>query len=150
MAETFLLLVFCLLLVAAAVITGERQVRKRAVIARDSVVAELGIAAQDAESLANQNKLLSEKNERLERLVADAPVDEDWRELTSDRDTVKKLSEQGLSKHEVLTLAPSMKLLKEQGFAKDDAALAADQLGKLFSAVGATKLHLYAPEGQHP
>ena len=51
MAETFLLLVFCLLLVAAAVISGERQLRKRAVIARDSVAAELNIADQKAKEL---------------------------------------------------------------------------------------------------
>jgi cell division protein FtsL len=61
MAEIFLLLVFCLLLVAAAVISAERQLRNQAGSDRDSAVAELNIANQKARDLADQNKLLSEK-----------------------------------------------------------------------------------------
>ena len=149
MAETFLLLVFCLLLVATATISGERQLRSRAVIARDSVVAELNVLEQKAKELADQNKLLSEKNEKLERMVADAAkVGEDWRELTLARDTVNKLSEHGLSTQEVLALAPSMKLLKERGFLKDDSARIADRLNELFRAAEAAqnaKLHDWPP-----
>ena len=93
--------------------------------------------------------MLSEKIEGLERTVADAPkVDEDWRELRLARDTVNKISEQGLSTQDVLALAPSMKLLKERGFLKDDAARIADHLGELFHAAEATqsaKLHDWPP-----
>jgi flagellar motor protein MotB len=149
MAETFLLLVFCLLLVAAAVISGERQLRMRAVNARDSLVAELKIADQKAKDLAKQNKLLSEQIEKLERMAADAPkVDEDWRELRLARDTLNKLSERGLSSSDILAFAPAMKLLKEQGFLKDDPAQVADHLRELFRAAEVTqsaKLHDWPP-----
>jgi flagellar motor protein MotB len=149
MAEIFLLLVFCLLLVAAAVISTERQLRNKASSDRNSAVTELNIVTQNAKDLADQNKLLSEKNQRLERMLADAAkVGEDWRELTSARDAVKKLSEQGLSTQDVLALAPSMKLLKERGFLKDDSARIADHLDEVFRAAEpaqSVKLHDWPP-----
>lgn len=43
MAETFLLLVFCLLLVAAAAISAERELTNRAGSDSNSAVAELNI-----------------------------------------------------------------------------------------------------------
>lgn len=93
--------------------------------------------------------MLSEKNEKLERMVADAAkVGEDWRELTLARDAVEKLSEQGFSAQEVLALAPSMKLLKERGFLKDASAPIANRLNELFRAAEATqnaKLHDWPP-----
>jgi cell division protein FtsB len=67
MAETFLLLVFCLLLVTADCDFNRAQLRKQAVSERYSAVAELNIANQRTKDLADQNKLLSEENEKLER-----------------------------------------------------------------------------------
>lgn len=149
MAETFLLLVFCLLLVAAAAISTERQAKNRAIRDRKSAVADLKTAQNMAQKLVVENKLLSEKDDKLERAIADVPkVDEDWRELRLARDAVNKLSEQGLSTQDVLKLAPAMKLLKERGFLADDPARIADHLDEVFRSAGLAKgpkLHNWPP-----
>ncbi len=135
MAETFLLLVFCLLLVAAAVISGERQLRNRAVVARDAALAALNMASQRASDLADQNKLLSENNERLQQTVANAPKPgEDWRELRLARDAIDQLSGQGLSTEDILALGPSMgSSPKRVGKAAFGVCMGSDWLGSSLS-----------------
>ena len=80
MAETFLLLVFCLMLIAAASIIHQRKETDRAVAERDTVIAKLDAALGDLhryekeeEKLRRENTLLSEKNANLESTLNAIP-----------------------------------------------------------------------------
>ncbi|MER9312226.1 hypothetical protein NKI51_23380 [Mesorhizobium australicum] len=140
MAETLLLLVFCLLLIAAAAISAERKHAEQAIANRDISVAELEHVRREAEDLRKENQLLVERNDKLEQTIAALPkeviestaIDDDWRELKLARDMVRTLSKDGLSANEALTLAPAMEVLKKQGFLKTDTSQIAERLNEVF------------------
>jgi flagellar motor protein MotB len=78
MAETFLLLVFCLLLVAAGAISRERQRGNQAVIDRDSFVAKLEAAQQSVGGLASSNQSLSTEVKDLKQFSNQAVVERNF------------------------------------------------------------------------
>lgn len=131
MAETFLLLVFCLLLIAAAAIATQRRELDDARAERDKAIAELALKRPDVrriqlelQELREQNAHLVESNTRLEQTVAAIPpeilrqaeIDDDWQELTLAKDLAEAVKSEGLSPSEASRLAPALRVLKENGF----------------------------------
>lgn len=135
MAETFLLLVFCLLLVAAAAIAAQRKRIDAALAERDKAIAELALKRPDVvqirlelRKLQQQNSQLVEANRRLEQTVAAIPpeilhraaIGEDWQELTLAKDLADAVQSEGLALSEASRLAPALRILKENGFLHDE------------------------------
>src|SRR5690606_1408577 len=82
MAETFLLLVFSLLLVAAAALAEQRKIANDALAERDVAIAKLAAKRPDVvetqrelRKLQEQNTLLAESNKRLEQTIAAVPAE---------------------------------------------------------------------------
>lgn len=89
MAESLLLVVFCLLLVTAAIIVKERQ---RA----DDAVKQLATATEAANEQKKQIEILSGEVATLVSKLPEASqsqYDDDWRELVLQKDTFKKMKE---------------------------------------------------------
>ncbi|WP_157895957.1 hypothetical protein [Mesorhizobium sp. ORS 3428] len=106
MAETMLLLVFCLLLAAGAIIAK-----------KEKEAAEAQRIAQSAEETARK---LGEENKRLlAQLNAFKPAtgrnvsDQEWRELVLAKEAVETLKKAGLTVEEVVKRAPVTKVLAE-------------------------------------
>lgn len=131
MAETFLLLVFSLLLVAAAALAEQRKIANDALAERDVAIAKLAAKRPDVvetqrelRKLQEQNTLLAESNKRLEQTIAAVPaevleratIDDDWQELTLANDLAEAVKSEGLTPSEAIRLAPALKVLKEKGF----------------------------------
>lgn len=147
MAETFLLLVFCLLLVAAAALAAQRKIATDAMAERDMAIAELAAKRPDVmetqrelRKLQEQNRLLVESNKLLEQTIAAVPseilervtIDDDWQELTLAKDLAEAVKSEGLTPSETIRLAPALKVLKEKGFLDMEASR--DRLAKLLAA----------------
>ncbi|MEP9396679.1 hypothetical protein [Mesorhizobium sp. KR2-14] len=131
MAETFLLLVFCLLLVAAAALAAERKATDEARASLSSIQDELDAARRDIEVARNERLRLElqlvqlvETNARLEQTIAALPpeivassgVDDDWQELTLAKDLAAAVESAGLTHSEAMKLASTLKVLKAHGY----------------------------------
>ncbi|MCO5158758.1 MAG: OmpA family protein [Aquamicrobium sp.] len=136
MAETFLLLVFCLLLVAAAALASERKATDDVKAALSSLqndleTAQRAIAAANTERQLLETKLrqLVEANARLEQTLASLPpeivaangIDDDWQELTLAKDLATAVQAVGLTHPEAMKLVSSLKVLKERGYIDNNA-----------------------------
>ncbi|MBW9051126.1 OmpA family protein [Rhizobium mesosinicum] len=124
MAESMLLLVFCLLLVAAAMITAERKQRLD--------------AERRLVQLEEQNRELSSQLVEMQSKLgtplsaADrAAFEREWRELVSARQVIDQLKMNGVSPEDLATLAAVAKVLAANNIPLDRAA---DQLEKLLQA----------------
>jgi flagellar motor protein MotB len=114
MAETMLLLVFCLLLVAGAIIAKKQK--------------ELEAALQQASRDAAQVERLSEESKKLEKRVqalleqvtGHKMPDEDWRKLVLAKDTVDQLEQQGLSAEEAVRLAEATVVVRDNNLTAED------------------------------
>ncbi len=134
MAESMLLLVFCLLLVAAAMISAERH--KRYEVERKLEKAEQQVAAlekkrteQAAEIVLLQSKVVSNDLSAADKAV----VDKQWRELVLAKETLDSMADQGATPDDLKSLAKVAAVLKEHGVTL---ASAPDQLGKLLAGNG--------------
>lgn len=160
MAETMLLLVFCLLLAAGAIIAKKEK--------------EAAEAQKIAQSVQETVRKLDEENKRLlAQLNAFKPAtgrnvsDQEWRELVLAKEVVETIKKAGLTVEEVVKRAPvtkvladndvdveqakamveHMKVLKEYGYvgaAKTSKDLS-EALKKAGEAVVATKPHDWPP-----
>ncbi len=89
MAESLLLVVFCLLLVTAAIIMKERQRAEDAIRQLSSVSDTNRIQNQQIEELKAEVATLVSKLPE----IGQAGYDEDWRELVLQKDTFKRIKE---------------------------------------------------------
>ncbi len=133
MAESMLLLVFCLLLVAAAMVTAERKQRMD--------------AEQRLVQLEQQNKELSAQLiEAQSKLVSNisasdrAKFENEWRELVSARQVIDRLKMNNASPADLAKLAAVAKVLASNNIPLDKAP---DQLEKLLQ--GDIKPHEWPP-----
>lgn len=116
MAESMLLLVFCLLLVAAAIINAERQKASEAVAARETTQSDLAKLKVELKEAKDTNEHLLQK-----LAVATgsedkaAEVDKEWRELVQAKDLLQKYREQGLEPEKVAELKGLSEVLERTG-----------------------------------
>lgn len=110
MAESMLLLVFCLLLAAGAIIIKERKEAEKALLtATDRQALEI--------ALAEERALTIQLSEKLKHLSTATPteIDENWRELEIAKRDIDQLKATGLTLEEVKKQAPVIiELLKEE------------------------------------
>ncbi|CDZ30981.1 OmpA family protein [Neorhizobium galegae] len=131
MAESMLLLVFCLLLVAAAIINSERK-----------KVAEAVQELVNVRPLQEENRRLKEQLDDLQRSVdllagtsAEAEeLQKEWRELVQARDTLRSYQELGLTPKAIAELRRVAEALKRAGIATVDIAALEQRLQQLISA----------------
>jgi flagellar motor protein MotB len=129
MAESMLLLVFCLLLVAAALITAERNhrrdVEKQLVVAQQQIVeleriksvAEASAAALQAKIAAIDPSAANEENSEKE-----------WRELVLARQTLDDLKNRGIDPQQLSKVAELAAVLQNHGIKLDAASEQIDQM----------------------
>lgn len=109
MAESMLLLVFCLLLVAAAMVTAERTKRLE--------------LQQQLEAARQEKTLALAKLAELQKAQGAAggtgvdltALDKEWRELVAARETVEKLAKQGVTPADLQQLVPVANALRYNG-----------------------------------
>lgn len=105
MAESMLLLVFCLLLTAGAIVMRERATVEQA--RADKQAVEIELAAQK-----DASALLVEKLEVLRKAVTDSKgLENEWRELELARKNIREIRDTGLTLEEVKKQAPIVREL---------------------------------------
>ncbi|MFS8050430.1 hypothetical protein [Rhizobium sp. BR 314] len=134
MAESMLLLVFCLLLVAAALISAERskryEVERKLEKAEQQVaVLEKKRAEQAAELVLLQSKVVSGDLSAEDKAV----VDKQWRELVLAKETLDNMADQGATPDDLKSLAKVAAVLKGHDVAL---ASAPDEISKLLAGNG--------------
>ena len=131
MAESMLLLVFCLLLVAAAMISAERnrryEVERKLEKAEQQVVSlEKKRAEQTAEIVQLQSKIVSGDLSAADKAV----VEKQWRELVLARETLDSIANEGATSADLQALAKVAAVLKEHSVSL---TAAADEVDKLLA-----------------
>ena len=131
MAESMLLLVFCLLLVAAAMISAERnrryEVERKLEKAEQQVVLlERKRAEQTAEIVQLQSKIVSGDLSAADKAV----VEKQWRELVLARETLDSIANEGATSADLQALAKVAAVLKEHSVSL---TAAADEVDKLLA-----------------
>ena len=134
MAESMLLLVFCLLLVAAALISAERnkryEVERKLEKAEQQVaVLEKKRAEQAAEIVLMQSKVVSGDLSAADKAV----VDKQWRELVLAKEALDSVTDQGATPADLQSLSKVAAVLKEHGVSL---AAAPDAVNKLLASNG--------------
>lgn len=134
MAESMLLLVFCLLLVAAAMISAERNrrhevERKLEKTQQQIVLLERKRAEQTAQILQLQSKLVSGDLSEADKAV----VEKQWRELVLARETLDSMTNEGVSPADLQSLSKVAAVLKEHGVSM---TAAPDEVGRLLAGNG--------------
>ncbi|ESZ28325.1 hypothetical protein X732_32030 [Mesorhizobium sp. L2C066B000] len=113
MAETMLLLVFCLLLAAGAIITKKQKETDEALRATQS-------NKENVQRLEAENKrLLAQIKAVFQPTRGGTVPDEQWRELVLAKDAVKSVKEAGISLEEVVRNAPVAKVLADNDISID-------------------------------
>lgn len=149
MAESMLLLVFCLLLVAAAIINAERQ---KALLATQKLQA----ATERVSALTKENELLEQQMkgllQRLEAVLGYAKdaeaISKEWRELVEAREDLAAFREQGLSPEQIVELKKLAAILENAGMPVDDSTKLAGRLNELLrdeAEQAASKPHEWPP-----
>lgn len=134
MAESMLLLVFCLLLVAAAMISAERHKRyeverKLGKAEQQVVLLEKKRAEQATEIVLLQSKVVSGDLSAADK----AAVDKQWRELVLAKETLDSMTDQGVTTADLQSLSKIAALLREHGIPMTSAP---DQVSKLLAGNG--------------
>ncbi|KJF74640.1 OmpA family protein [Agrobacterium arsenijevicii] len=111
MAESMLLLVFCLLLVAGAIISNERLKATTAVEEAKRLQAQLTEKITQEEVFKAKLEALSSQLS----LVDKRKLDEDWRELVEARTAVKQLADTGIETTQIEEVVSSIEILKKFG-----------------------------------
>lgn len=144
MAESMLLLVFCLLLVAAALISAERnrryEVERKLEKAQEQVaLLEKKQSEQTALIVQLQSKIVSGDLSVAEKAV----VEKQWRELVLAKETLDRLAVDDIAQADLQSLSKVAAVLKEHGVALDTAP---DQVNKLLAGNGGgTGMHDWPP-----
>lgn len=139
MAETMLLLVFCLLLAAGAIIKSERQKAIDAKATRDGAQGEVI-------RLTEQVRLQTEKENKLVERIADLELkimlasttradqealEKEWRELVRAQDALKQFQAQGLTPEAVADAKETLERIQQLGFQTADLAALEERLRQL-------------------
>ncbi|WP_189522161.1 MULTISPECIES: hypothetical protein [unclassified Mesorhizobium] len=125
MAESMLLLVFCLLLAAGAIIARERSTSER--IKADKLAIEIELQKQK-----DSNALLAEKLEVFRKTVAGSDeLEKEWRELELAKKTVDQILETGLTLEEVKKQAPILLELRKNELTLSEVKEGTDVIKKL-------------------
>lgn len=143
MAESMLLLVFCLLLVAAAMISAERN--RRYVVEHKLQVAQQRLAELDKRQSETAARIVTLQSKLIagNLSVADrATIEKEWRELVVAHETLEKLNASGLTAKDMQDLASVAAALKAHGV---DVAQAPEEVSKLLSGEGNTKTDQWPP-----
>ncbi len=131
MAESMLLLVFCLLLVAAAMISQERSHRYEAERKLKEAEQQLVLLEQKR---SEQSWLIVQLQKQLKSgdlSPADqAKLEKEWRELVLARETLDSLNAEGTTSQDLRELAKIGEVLKQHGV---DLAKAPDEVNKLLA-----------------
>ncbi|WP_047454459.1 OmpA family protein [Rhizobium rhizogenes] len=144
MAESMLLLVFCLLLVAAAMISQERSQRHEAERKLKEAEQQLVLLEQKR---SEQSWLIVQLQKQLKSgdlSPADqAKLEKEWRELVLARETLDSLNAEGTTSEDLRELAKVGEVLKQHGV---DLAKAPDEVNKLLAGgLGGTAPHEWPP-----
>jgi outer membrane protein OmpA-like peptidoglycan-associated protein len=144
MAESMLLLVFCLLLVAAAMISQERSHRYQAERKLKEAEQQLVLLEQKR---SEQSWLIVQLQKQLKSgdlSPADqAKLEKEWRELVLARETLDSLNAEGTTSQDLRELAKVGEVLKQHGV---DLAKAPDEVNKLLAGgLGGTAPHEWPP-----
>lgn len=116
MAESMLLLVFCLLLVAAAIINAERQKASEAVAARETTQSELAKAQGELKEAKETNEHLQQKLAVATGSVEKAAeIEKEWRELVQAKELLQKYREHGLEPEKMAELKSLAEALERVG-----------------------------------
>ena len=132
MAESMLLLVFCLLLVSAAMISAERNHRYEAERKLRDAEQQLTVltktqSEQSALIVQLQSKLISGDLSPADR----ATLQKEWRELVQAREILDNLNADGAKPEDLRQLAKIADVLKQHGV---DLAKAPDEMDRLLTA----------------
>ncbi|EJB02326.1 flagellar motor protein [Rhizobium leguminosarum bv. trifolii WSM597] len=123
MAESMLLLVFCLLLVAAALVTAERNKRYEAERKLQAVEQKLEGIEKDKSDAAKRMVELQAKLAAVILSPADREsFEKEWRELISARQVVERLQKSGVDVSDLEKLAALRKVLNDNGIELDAAS----------------------------
>lgn len=144
MAESMLLLVFCLLLVAAAMISKERTHRYEAERKLKEAEQQLVLLEQKR---SEQSFLIVQLQKQLKSgdlTPADqAKLEKEWRELVLARETLDSLNAEGTTSQDLRELAKVAEVLKQHGVAL---AKAPDEVDKLLAGgLGGSAPHEWPP-----
>lgn len=153
MAETYILLVFCLLLVIGLAIAKQRRISEEAVRAGQETSQKLARAERERDDLLAEIQILRDAKKELERTIASlpksamrsTPLPKDWLELELVKQVVENLRAKGVSAEEVKQLAPTLQVLKEKGFLVSGETTVADRLEKVFNDAGKIGEHNWPP-----
>lgn len=140
MAETMLLLVFCLLLAAGAIISKkekETQAALKAVGSGEERVLQAELEKSKAEN--ERERLLAEVG-KLMRAATGRPIpDDDWDKLVTARNAAAAIAETGLTLEEAVEYAAATKVLR-------DNAITEEMAKELVSAMKKLANHGISPE----
>jgi flagellar motor protein MotB len=142
MAESMLLLVFCLLLVAGAIIKAEREKTREAVTAQKNAEVQLIDANKLVKEAAGKEQALEKRLEELEQKLfmagtstADrAALEKEWRELVADREALQVFRSQGMTPEQIAQAKQALERLKKLGLNPQDLAALEAQIKRLMDA----------------
>ncbi|WP_032936474.1 hypothetical protein [Mesorhizobium sp. WSM3626] len=135
MAETMLLLVFCLLLAAGAIIAKKQKEAAEAQKIAQSL-------KQESRKLDEENKrLLAQLNEMVKPATGRNVPDQQWRELVLAKENIESIKKAGLSVQEAVKLAPVTRVLSDNDVDADQAKTMIERTKVLneFGYVGTAK-----------
>ncbi|PTM90140.1 OmpA family protein [Mycoplana dimorpha] len=133
MAESMLLLVFCLLLMTGAIIANER-------LKANNAVKEVARLEDTLKKKEKDLKVLETKLTALSgqiSLVDKRKLEEDWRELVEAREAVKALKEQGVERDKIDELAKGVAVLMQKSIDVSDPERLKERIDALLAAENA-------------
>ncbi|GLS29402.1 OmpA family protein [Mesorhizobium albiziae] len=115
MAETMLLLVFCLLLAAGAIIAKKEKEAAEAKKSTIEAMERARLAETEADKARKENEaLLTQVAKMMESATGKRIPDDEWRELVKAKQDVARIEKSGLTVEEAIKHAPVTKVMKEQ------------------------------------
>lgn len=127
MAESMLLLVFCLLLVTGAIISNER-------LKASNALREVAKVKTELEQRKNDNVELQAKLATQLSLVDKRKAEEEWRELVVGREIVEALKKQGIDAEDLDELVKSVALLLQRSLDVSDPVALQKKVDALLAA----------------
>lgn len=128
MAESMLLLVFCLLLVAGAIIKAERDKTREAMSAQKNTEAQLAKVNEQVKDMAEKEKELTKYLDDIRQkiLLAGTPdasreaLEKEWRELVADRKELHVFQSRGLTPEQITKAKEILEYLRQLGLDTQD------------------------------
>ncbi|MDP9630316.1 UNVERIFIED_ORG: flagellar motor protein MotB [Ensifer adhaerens] len=141
MAESMLLLVFCLLLVTAAIIKAEHSKALQALSALQAAEERVTALEKDKKEAVKKEQQLASDITALQAQLNTSnlqpaereTIQKEWRSLKRARETVLRLQEQGLSPEQLPDLEKALTALKESGLSIANARVLQERLQELLA-----------------